>query len=937
MKLNYLFLIIFGITSNLIKGQKGEITGNLLDTEFNDVLPFANVLVKNTSIGTTSDFEGKYVIILEPGVYTLIFSFIGYTTKEITEVVIKDNTTTEVNVSLSPLSNELEEVVVRAKTAQNTEASLLNVQKKSINLIDGISAQTFKKIGASNLATAIKTVPGVSIQGGKYVYVRGLGDRYTKSILNGVDIPGLDPDRNTIQMDIFPTNIIDNIQVVKSATANLPADFTGGMVNIVTKDFTNKEAYSISAGAEYNPKMHFNSNFLSSKGSKTDFLGFDNGSRELPINRAQYIPKPSDNNSLLSQITQTFNPEMKAKKQTSLMNYNFGFTAGNLFDIGNNKKLGYLASVTYKNEYIFYKNFENGNYRRSADKSVNELELDKNQKGDLGKNNVLLSALAGLTLKTEKSKYKLTVLHIQNGLSTAGYLEQQIVFSDAVTVFKDNIEYKQSQITNLLLSGKHSSESGNWLTEWKLSPTYSRIEDKGVRVTPFEYDEDTDVYSISPSSAGSPARIWRNLEEINAVAIIDEIFKHKLFKHQAKLLFGGNFTYKQRDFGIDSYNIRVRGNFDANFRGNADRLLEEENLWTVNTKKGSYIEGNFQPSNTFDAAQTIASLYVSEEFQISPKLKSIVGIRFEKFDMLYTGQNNRADIVLDNQKVLDKSDIFPSINIIYGLNEETNLRFSYAKTTARPSFKEASITQIFDPLSSTTFNGNIELQPTYVNNLDFRFEKFGSKAQMFAVSAFFKQFTDPIELTYFLSATDQFQPRNLGSALVYGAEFEMRKNFGFINDNLEDLSLKMNFSLIQSSLKMDAAELESRRLGLRDGEILKDTRVLQGQSPYLINIGLDYGNDLGWQLGLYFNTKGETLQVVGNGEVPDVYTMPFYSLNYVMNKSFGKNNNSNISFYIKNILDDNIESHFQSYKATDQIFYKVSEGRSFSLGYTYKF
>ena len=283
--------------TSVMFGQNGDLTGKVIDREYNDVLPFANVVVKGGTAGTTTDFEGNYALKLEPGVYTVVFSFIGYETAEISEVVIRAGETTTVSATIGPLSNELEEVVVKATTAENTEASLLNVQKKSVNLLDGISAQTFAKIGASNSAKAVKSVPGVSVQGGKYVYVRGLGDRYTKSILNGVDIPGLDPDRNTIQMDIFPTNVLDNIQVVKSFTADYPADFTGGTVNIITRDFPNKEEYSVSVGAEYNPSMHFNKDYLSSAKSNSEFFGFDGGLRSNPIpkNISIIFPKFSCN------------------------------------------------------------------------------------------------------------------------------------------------------------------------------------------------------------------------------------------------------------------------------------------------------------------------------------------------------------------------------------------------------------------------------------------------------------------------------------------------------------------------------------------------------------------------------------------------------------------------------------------------------------------
>ena len=240
---------------------------------------------------------------------TKIFSFVGYSTIEITDVTISEESDEIVNVTL--LTNMLDEVVISTTVRKNTESAVLDIQKKSTVMLDGISSQGIKKAGASNIAGAVKAVPGVSVQGGKYVYVRGLGDRYTKSILNGVDIPGLDPDRNTIQMDIFPTNILENIIVIKSAAAEYPADFTGGVIDIVTKDFPTKRELSISIGSAYNSKMHFNNAFLIGEAKSTDFLGFDNGARDIPIDRYQQIPGTFANDPLLTQLTNSFDPILK--------------------------------------------------------------------------------------------------------------------------------------------------------------------------------------------------------------------------------------------------------------------------------------------------------------------------------------------------------------------------------------------------------------------------------------------------------------------------------------------------------------------------------------------------------------------------------------------------------------------------------------------------
>lgn len=230
------------LLTSIIGYSQTKIVGKVLDEEFNETMPFANVLVKGSSKGVTTDFDGNYSIIISPGTYTLIYSFVGYKTKEIINVEVLENEIKDINVSLESSSVGLKELVVSVSNKKNSEEALLRMQKKSANLMDGISLESFKKIGASNLANAIKRVPGISIMGGKYIYVRGLGDRYSKSILNGINIPGLDPDRNTIQMDLFPTNILENVQITKSFSANLPADFTGGLVNIITKDFYSKKS-----------------------------------------------------------------------------------------------------------------------------------------------------------------------------------------------------------------------------------------------------------------------------------------------------------------------------------------------------------------------------------------------------------------------------------------------------------------------------------------------------------------------------------------------------------------------------------------------------------------------------------------------------------------------------------------------------------------------
>ncbi len=919
---------------------QGGISGTLYDGEANDVLPFANVLVKGTTIGTTTDFDGKYEFDMEPGIYTVVYSYLGYETKEISGIEVKANEFTIVDVTLNVLPNALDEVVVTTTVTKNTEASVLQLQRASVKLLDGLSLQSIKNTGANDIAAAVKAVPGVSVQGGKYVYVRGLGDRYTKTTLNGMDVPGLDPDRNTLQLDLFPTSILDNIQVVKSFTPEASADFTGGYVDIITKDIPTRQEFSVSAGLGYTSSMHFNSDFLSSQSSGTDILGFDDGQRDLQIARQQTIPPPSAGSSVLTVLTQRLEPEMAVKQEQSFMDYNFGFTAGNQYNVGKEGRLGFLASLSYRNTTEFYEDAQNNFwFKTRSDNSIYELEPDRLQSGDIALNNVLVSALGGVGLKTKKSKYKFNLLHIQNGESRNAFFDVSSVLFDEVRGVRDNIEYTQSSITNGFLGGTHTNEDASWTYEWRLSPTLSLIEDKDVRFTSFEIS-DTGELIIRASSFGPPTRIWRDLEEINLAGKLDLTRKHILFGRDAKLLFGGAYTFKERDFSIDQYFLTVRGNTATPIDGNADNLLLPENIWTPQSDTGTYVAGNFEPTNTFEAYSTLAGGYISEEFQLSARLKSILGLRYEKFEMFYTGQNNLGDLVLEEKKIIDAADLFPSLNLIYDLNEEgsTKLRATYARTTARPSFKEASIAEIFDPLTNRIFIGNLDIQPTYIGNYDLRFERYGENSQFFALSAFYKAFTDPIELVAFEQAPDNFKPQNVESAQVLGAELEMRQGLEFIDAGLRDISLNANFSIIDSKVDMSETEFNSRTLAVRQGETIEDTRELQGQSPYLINVGFNYkGENNGWQSGLFYNVQGKTLEVVGIRAVPDVYTLPFHNLSFSVGKEFGKDRNSKITLRFSNILNDQRESVYQSFRATDQIYSLRDPGQAISLGYSWDF
>ena len=260
----------------------------------------------------------------------------------------------------------------------------------------------------------------------------------------------------------------------------------------------------------------------------------------------------------------------------------------------------------------------------------------------------------------------------------------------------------------------------------------------------------------------------------------------------------------------------------------------------------------------------------------------------------------------------------------------------------KESFKELSVVQITDLLTGRLFIGNPDLSPTYIDNFDFRFEVFGDRAQMVAFSSFYKKFKDPIEIVAYSNvAPNQITPRNAPSADVFGVELEARKNFGFISESLNDLSLNLNISVIDSKIEMakgEDQEFETRQIFARDGETIEETRQLQGQSPYLINVGLNYNNrENGFETGLFYNVQGKTLEIIGFGQNADVFIQPFNSLNFNISKEFGEEQHSKVSFKANNLLGDTRESLYESFGGITNRSSFRDPGLSFSIGYSHSF
>ena len=942
------FLALLFLVS--INSFSQSISGLVMDGEFNEPLPFANVLIKGTTQGTTTDIDGKFLIKTSPGTYTLVFSFLGYATTEISGVVVTENKEAFVNVTLKPASSQLEAVVIKTTSKKNSEASILNLQKKSIGLIDGLSIQAIKKAGDSDVAGAIKRVPGISVQGGKYVYVRGLGDRYSKTTLNGMELPGLDPDRNTIPMDIFPTNLIENIIVKKSASSEIGADFTGGTVDINLKDFSFNPQYNFNFSAGYNPDMHFNSDFIRDGiTSSTDWRGKDDGARSLPIDpnldlqQAIFLPLTSaEDAAVLTENTRKLNPTMAPVTQTSDMNYSFGFSASNgyKFKEDGDASIGYIAALGYKSQTTYFDNFIRDRWQLEpgalGGNYVEELSRDNN----LGTLNNFLSTLFGVSFKSNKHKIGINFLNLQNGESNAMNINAVSGDQNPFFAVGSSTTYTERNLMTIPIYGKHTIGDNALKVHWRVAQSKSKVYDKDFRTILFETDEDRSFFQIRPNVTSSPSRAWRDLEEEGLVAKLDLEFNLNINSLKGKVNLGGSYIEKEREYNGKSFDIFFNGNSGI-LNGDADALLAEENIWVQSPNlftqtNGSYIAGGFERTNLFTGQSKNNSLYLSTEWKFSDLIKAIAGLRYETFQIRYTGEDIIGN-VFDNQLLIDKEDFFPNLNLIVSPNDKSNVRFAFYQTTGRPNFQEASASVIPNPVTNQNRVGNPEIQPSYIDNFDLRYEYFGEKNQMIALSVFSKNFEDPIEVAAVNQNTpDDLTVVNNNSATVLGLELEVRKNL--LTLDTFTLNFNTNATFIDAKQTMSDDEFDNRQ-ALNPDRVVSRERELQGQSPYMVNFGLTaIDSEKEIQAGLYYNVQGPTLQIVGVDIVPDVFSEPFHNLDFSASKVFNDDKvKKKITFRVKNILQDVRESYFINNGEKIGLYGQRNPGIVFSLGASFTF
>jgi len=924
------FTILFLILSLTIFAQKAALKGNVTDAKTGEILPAVNIVLVGTMNGTITDFDGNYQINnIEPGTYNIQYSFISYETKEMKDVVFKEGETKTLDIKLGEAFLKLDVVEVVAKKVERTESAIVAMQRKSAVVINGISSQEMTKTGASDAAGALKKVTGVSVQGGKYVYVRGLSDRYSKTILNGADIPGLDPERNTVQMDLFPTVILDNMLVYKAFSPDLPGDFTGGLIDIKTKDFPDKYTFSFSAQVGFNPQSNLNKKFLTYKGGKYDFIGIDDGTRALPNEAKGDIPDRYEDNEKLNSITKSFNKNWFPENKISGLNQKYSLGIGNQKEVFG-KTLGFFVGGSYSYDYKYNNDGFYGRYKLT-DKDADALNRQyESQSWEQGITNSIWSLIGGLGLHLNSNNdIAITLINNHSGQKGASYTH----FID----YRDNddlrqrraLEFNQRNLNATQLKGNHTIEDFyklkiNWIGSYALAT--QKEPDIRYMVNDIDLTNGDTTYFVNKSMYSFPRRFYRDMWEQNYFGKVDFELPFKFKERESKFKFGTANTYKYREYRQNQINIAE--NHASHYTDMADYFADEN----ISAIDGIYAQNSVKDNdkNSYNGDLNIFAAYIMADMLLTQKLRAVFGARAEKINMQTLSLIDIKDNKTEKGK-LDELNILPSLNLTYSPNEFTNIRFGYNKTLARPSFREKSSMAMENQVGDVIV-GNDSLKQTIINNFDLRWEKYFKPGELLSFGAFFKTFKDPIERSFNTEAINpEITWRNVDEAQMYGLEAEFSKKLDFVS-SLKDFKFSTNVTYVYSQVSIDEEELESKRYFDPN---YSDKRIMFEQSPWIINGILSYKNDsTGWAANLSYTFNASKLVIVNPKGIPDVYSKPTNNLNFNIVKKLGEK--FAIRFQVKNILDNRI-TYFYDYNNTEYNYLDYGWGREFSVKLSYKF
>jgi hypothetical protein len=845
-------------------------TGTILDAKTKEPLIEATIKVVRGGEGSAlTDLDGRYVLELPPGTYELRAYYELYRPRRVTEVVIREGELTPIEIELETDAETVEEVVVEARADTRKEAAVLQERRRAAAVSDAISAQEISRTPDSGANEAVKRVVAATVVDGRYVLVRGLGGRYGSTLLNGVTLPSPDPDEQAVPLDLFPSSLLANLTIAKTYEAHLPGTFGGGALLLETNSYPSQRELRVKLGTGFDSASTFKSR-LASPGGGLTFLGLDDGGSSLPDLVPDDQPLSDRAPGRLSAteveaISESFANRWEAARSTARPGLSLGASLGDTLSLGS-KRFGYLASLslgsktTVRSSEVGRASLEGGEVRYDQPLVPSEVGTESAVLGGL------VNASLELGPRDELSLFSLyTRASDHSAQEVSGYNRNanQVLRTQHLEIVTRSLLFAQ-------LGGRHRFDDLSKLeARWQANGSITQRSQPDTREITYA-DLGSGTYRFQQESA---ERFFSELEDHGyggglALALPLE---------GVKLEIGGSLQGSDRTFDARRFVMKLTGSMDAELLSHSpEELFSEENI-----APGRFLlREQTKSADAYEAQLLVSAGYASVDLSALEPLRVSAGLRYEVAAQTVDAGSRFST---DNNKVpsVDRTDAsaIPSVNVAYAIDSAMNLRAGYSYTVARPTFRELAAFSYYDFVRRRSISGNPSLLETRIHAADLRWERFIGDEGVLAATVFGKRFEDPIERIIANESNQDLTFRNALAATAIGLELEARMGLGFIEEALESFKLGANLGLISSEIAFDP-ELRSSQTSQK--------RPLQGQSPYVVNLGLTWApRDLGTSATILFNVYGRRIKDVGSGGLPDVYELPFHKLDVTIAQDLG--------------------------------------------------
>jgi TonB-dependent receptor len=925
MVLNFFTVLFVLASTSVFAQQNSEINGTIIDKESGEPLRRATIMVLGTKFGGYSDVKGEFKIKNVPaGNYKLKISFVGYEPRELEKVEVASGKPTNIGRIVLGLEKKItEEIFVDARRVNDNESAILSARKNSAQVSDGISQQEMSRLPDSDAGQSLKRVSGVTLVDNKFVYVRGVSERYSNTTLNGASLSSTEPDKKAFAFDMFPSEFLQNVNIAKSFTPDLPGNFAGGLVQLNTVDFPESYSFKVSYSNSFNTNTSLKGNkFLQTAGGATDWLGIDDGTRKLPDgmpstrreldalkNAALNINDQSGARQKYENLMQSFNENNWQQNQFTvggLSNSSVGINFSNIYNLFDNE-FGLLASANWGQNY-----------------SINDIERNAlmydgrtffRSNGVQATRSTSLGGLVNMAYKLGNTS-SISFRNVYN--RSADDETVSLHGQDSAYQFIDyrnfSSQYVEKEIFSTQLGGEHTLEFQNLLIQWNTGYSYSNRYEPDFRkirydrsLIDLEFDPNTPyTVQLVQTEQGDGGRIGRFFSDMN-----DHTFSGKIdftlpVSNSIKLKFGSLGEFKDRDFTSRSLTVipPPTGNALApdieakmNDYENPQNLFAKENF---RVEDGLRISEETKASDSYKASEEVVAGYLMLDapFEIgSQNLRFIGGIRYEGSTQIMNSFDENDQPLTVNNKF---QDFLPSLNLMWKLDDNSNLRASASQTLSRPSLREVAPFAFYDFVNSILVFGNPNLKRALIQNFDLRYELFPNPGEVISVSGFYKRFENAIEETIqpLQSELGKSFANASGDAYNYGIELEFRKSFNFLSESLRNFALNVNLSYVTSEITVKQGNAT-------------DTRAMWGQSPYTMNIGLFYLNpETQTSVNLAYNTYGKRIiQVALVGMYsfadPHIYEQPRDIIDLSISQPVF-DNKMDLKLVVRDVLNQNL-------------------------------